>query len=142
MNSRYIVCLCGLLSFLVACSDPPRYDPCENIDPVLAASSFVVVVEPVGGERIGSPVEVRGCSRTFESNVVWELRGRDGRILASGYTNGGGYSGAAPFEFSAHFEISEAEVGLLEVFEPDESDGEGFPSPRTLIPLALVPDPS
>ena len=65
-----------------------------------------------------------------------------GRVLASGHTSGGGYSGAAPFEFSAYFEISEAEAGLLEVFEPDVSDGEGFPSPRTLIPLALIPDPS
>ena len=142
MSNAYIFSLCGLLVFLVACGDSAPADPCDSTDPVLAASSFVLVVEPTGGLRTGSPVRVRGCSRTFESNVVWELRARDGRVLASGHTSGGGYAGAAAFEFTAEFTVPEPQVGQLEVFEPDESDGEGFRSSRTIIPLVLIPGPA
>ncbi|MBW2541589.1 MAG: Gmad2 immunoglobulin-like domain-containing protein [Deltaproteobacteria bacterium] len=108
---------------------------------MLAASSFVAVVEPVAGQRVSSPLRVRGCSRTFESNVLWELRARDGRILASGHTSGGGISGAADFSFTADFSISKPEVGHLTVFEPDVSNGEGFPTGRTILPIVLVPGP-
>ena len=105
---------------------------------MLADSSFVVVVEPTAGLRAPSPLHIRGCSRTFESNVVWELRARDGRVLASGHTSGGGAEGAAAFSFSAPFTVSAPELGHLVVFEPDESDGEGFPPGRAVIPLVLL----
>ena len=124
----------------IACSGPVSVNPCDPIDPVLAASSFVVVAEPTAGLRTASPLHVRGCSRTFESNVVWELRAKDGRVLASGHAAGGGVEAAAPFSFSVTFIISAPEVGHLVVFEPDVSDGEGFPSGRSVIPLILLPD--
>ncbi len=123
----------------IACGGSAPTGPCDPVDPVLADSSFVVVVEPTAGLRAPSPLRVRGCSRTFESNVVWELRARDGRILASGYTSGGGASGAAAFSFSVAFSVSAPEVGHLLVFEPDESNGEGFPGGRSVIPLVLLP---
>ena len=122
-----------------ACSDHVPPDPCTPIDPVLAASSFVVVIEPTAGQRASSPLRVSGCSRTFESNVVWELRARNGRVLASGHTSGGGVSGAAAFAFTAAFTVAAPELVHLEVFEPDVSDGEGFPPPRSVIPLVLLP---
>jgi hypothetical protein len=123
----------------IACSDAGPADPCDPIDSVLADSSFVVVVEPAAGRRVSSPLQVRGCSRTFESNVVWELRARDGRVLASGHTSGGGVSGVAEFSFSVAYTVAAPEVGHLTVFEPDESDGEGFPGGRTVVPLVLLP---
>jgi hypothetical protein len=131
----------GLLVASIACAESTPRDPCDPVDPVLAQSSFVVVVTPAAGMRASSPLRVHGCSRTFESNVVWELRARDGRILASGHTSGGGVSGAAAFAFSAAFTVSAAEVGHLRVFEPDVSDGEGFPGGHTVIPLVLLPSP-
>lgn len=124
---------------LPACSSVPRHDACDPIDPVLAGSSFVVVTEPAAGARAASPLRVRGCSRTFESNVVWELQGRDGRALASGFTSGGGVDGADDFFFEASFSTSDPQVGHLRVFEPDVSDGEGFPGGRTVVPLVLLP---
>ncbi len=84
---------------------------------------------------------MRGCSRTFESNVVWELRSRDGSVLASGHTSGGGAEGAAEFRFTVSFTVSAPELGHLEVFEPDESDGEGYPGGRSTIPVILLPNP-
>jgi len=124
-----------------ACSNTALHDPCNPIDPMLANSSFVAVIEPTAGARASSPLQVRGCSRTFESNVVWELRSRDGSILATGHTSGGGVTGAAPFAFSATFTVFTPELGHLEVFEPDESDGEGFPGGRSIVPLVLLPSP-
>jgi hypothetical protein len=137
---RVEVCLAWLLLFSTACHDSAHRDPCAPIDPVLANSSFVVVVEPTAGLRTSSPLRVRGCSRTFESNVVWELHARNGNVLASGHSSGGGASGAAAFSFSTSFAVSAAEVGRLEVFEPDASDGEGFPGGRSVVPLVLLPD--
>lgn len=122
-----------------ACAHTPATDPCAPVDPVLAGSSLVVVTSPAPGARVASPLDARGCSRTFESNVVWELRARDGRVLGSGHTSGGGVSGAASFAFSTEFRVDRAQLGQLDVFEPDASDGEGFPPGRTLIPLLLLP---
>lgn len=126
---------------LIACTDSGPPNPCDPIDSVLADSSFVVVVEPTAGLRAASPLHVRGCSRTFESNVVWELRARDARVLASGHTSGGGVSGAKAFSFSVAFTVSAPEVAHLVVFEPDASNGEGFPGGRSVIPLVLLPTP-
>jgi hypothetical protein len=125
----------------IACSDSAPHDPCNPIDPVLARSSFVAVIEPTAGVRASSPLQVRGCSRTFESNVVWQLRSHDGSILASGHTSGGGAEGVAAYSFSATFAVSAPELGHLDVFEPDESDGEGFPGGRSTIPIVLLPSP-
>jgi hypothetical protein len=122
-----------------AAAPAPRASPCDPVDPVLADSSFVVVTEPRPGARAASPLAVRGCSRTFESNVVWELRARDGRIVASGHTTGGGVDGAAAFSFSAAFGVDEPQLGHLEVFAEDASGGEGFPPGRTVVPLVLLP---
>jgi hypothetical protein len=125
----------------VACIDSVPSGPCDPIDPVLADSSFVAVVMPTAGLRTSSPLNVRGCSRTFESNVVWKLLARDGRVLASGHTTGGGAMAAAAFSFSVPFAVSAPEVGHLVAFEVDASDGEGFPSSRSVVPLVLLPHP-
>jgi hypothetical protein len=125
----------------IACHNAAMHDPCTPVDPVLANSSFVVVIEPTAGLRTSSPLQVRGCSRTFESNVVWELRSRDGALLAAGHTSGGGVEGAALFSFSAPFTVSTPELAHLEVYEPDESDGEGFPGGRSIVPVVLLPSP-
>ncbi|HKJ24584.1 MAG TPA: Gmad2 immunoglobulin-like domain-containing protein [Myxococcota bacterium] len=119
---------------------PAKASPCDPVDPVLAGSAFVLVTAPAPGARVASPLEVRGCSRTFESNVVFELRGRDGRPVASGHTSGGGVDGAASFAFSAAFSVPEAQLGHLVVFAVDASDGEGFPPGRAVVPLVLLPE--
>jgi hypothetical protein len=35
--------------------------------------------------------------------------------------------------------VSQRQIGHLEVFEEDVSDGAGFPPPRDVIPLVLQP---
>jgi len=82
---------------------------------------------------------VTGCSRTFESTVVWRLLARNGTVLAKGFTTGGGVDNPGAFSFSVPYSLSERQIGHLEVFEEDASDGEGFPPGRTVIPLVLDP---
>jgi len=122
-----------------ACGSLGSSDACQRADPVLAESSFVVVALPAAGSRSTSPLRVRGCSRSFESNVVWQLRSRDGGLLASGHTSGGGVDGAAVFSFDVVFETPAPQLGHLHVFLPDVSNGEGFPPPRSVVPVVLLP---
>ena len=41
--------------------------------------------------------------------------------------------------FSVAFTIAEEQIGHLEVYEEDVSEGEGFPPGRTVLPLVLLP---
>ncbi len=114
-------------------------DPCSNADGALSEAAFVFVQTPRSGQRVFSGFPVTGCSRTFEGSVSWVLKGRDGSVLASGHTTGGGVDGSEPFSTSVTYSVSERQVGHLEVYEEDVSNGEGFPPPRNVIPLVLQP---
>ena len=105
-----------------------------------ADGRIVHLRHPRSGERVSSAFIVRGCSRTFESNVPWRLFDESGAELASGLTLGGGISGPAAFSFSVNYAVPSRQIGHLEVVEDDPSGGEG---PRTVtrnvIPLVLRP---
>lgn len=114
-------------------------DNCTNEDGAFNEAAFVIATAPKPGERVESGFDVTGCSRSFESNVQWKLIGRDGSILASGNTSGGGVDGPGPFSFTIPYNVTVQQIGHLEVFDEDASDGEGFPPGRTVVPLVLKP---
>lgn len=114
-------------------------DNCANDDGAFDEAAFVIATEPEAGERVESGFAVKGCSRTFESNVNWKLIARDGAQLASGNTQGGGVDGPGEFSFTVPYSVDARQIGHLEVFEEDVSDGEGFPPGRTVVPLVLMP---
>lgn len=114
-------------------------DNCANADGALNDAAFVITTSPSAGERVESGFAVAGCSRTFESNVNWKLLARNGTELASGNTQGGGVDGPGPFSFTVTYTADQQQIGHLEVFEEDASDGEGFPPGRTVLPLILKP---
>ena len=114
-------------------------DNCANTDGALNDASFVITTSPRAGDRVASGFAVAGCSRTFESTVNWKLIGRNGTELASGHTQGGGVDGPGPFSFTVTYSVPAQEIGHLEVFEEDASDGEGNPPGRTILPLVLKP---
>lgn len=138
----------ALLS-LTACESPARSTPpapstppadaCAIADGALDDASFVIATAPRSGARVSSGFTVQGCSRTFESTVVWRLLARDGSVLANGTTQGGGVDGPGPFALAVPYAVAERQIGHLEVFEEDMSDGEGFPPGRTVLPLVLQP---
>ena len=112
-------------------------DLCYGLDPVLRDSAFVTVAEPRPGALVSAPLMVTGCSRTNEANVIWRLRGRDGSLLSSGYASGGSLDDPDEFRIEISYTLSAPEVGILEVEQPDESDGEGYPPIRVVMPLVL-----
>lgn len=125
-----------LAAVILGCGDGE--DSARACDDTLPDNALVIVYFPEGGEEVESGFEVSGCSRTFEANVQWQLTGRDGEVLASGHTTGGGVDGPAPFTFSVEYRAAERQVGRLTVFEEDVSEGEGFPPPRAVVPLVLA----
>ncbi len=106
-------------------------------DSTLPDAALVIVHSPESGATVSSGFGVSGCSRTHESNVNWRLLDRSGAVLADGFTSGGGFDGPGQFSFTVEYEIAERQLAHLEVFEVDESDGEGFPPPRDVVPLWL-----
>ena len=79
MKRFAILLAAGALSACAAQEGPVA--GCDLGDPVLTASSFVIAKSPKAGDRVQSGFAVSGCSRTFESNVIWRLLAKDG----SGY---------------------------------------------------------
>lgn len=125
---------------IVGCATVPgNSDVCADADGALSKSAFVIATAPRPGERVQSGFQVTGCSRTFESTVVWKLLSKKGNVLASGHTTGGGTDGPGPFAFSVAYNVTERQIGHLEVYEEDASDGEGYPPGRNVIPLVLQP---
>jgi hypothetical protein len=123
---------------LAGCSrGEPVSDVCADKDGVLMKSSFVFVDSPASGERVANGFRVSGCSNTFEANVAWRLRARDGRRLASGFTQGGSRE-SGQFSFVVRYSIGASEVGQLEVYEPSVTS-EGFPTVKNVMPLVLEP---
>lgn len=110
---------------------------CKNGDGALDNKAFVFVEAPRSGERVLSGFRLAGCSSTFEANVNWRLRAKDGHVLASGFTQGGSRE-PGPFEFTVSYPIGERQVGHLEVYEPQVTT-EGFPAVKNVLPLVLEP---
>jgi hypothetical protein len=112
-------------------------DVCANADGALDNAAFVFIQAPRSGERVKSGFSVTGCSSTFEANVSWRLRGREGKALASGFTQGGGTE-PGPFQFTVTYTSAARQIGQLEVYEPSATT-EGFPPVRNVVPLVLEP---
>jgi hypothetical protein len=110
---------------------------CANGDGALDRTAFVFVDAPRSGERVLNGFRVSGCSSTFEANVNWRLRARDGQVLASGFTKGGSDQ-SGPFAFTVDYPIGARQVAHLEVYEPHVT-AEGFPPVKNVVPLVLEP---
>ena len=127
-------------ALLAGCGDDGEADVCANGDHALSRSPFVFVQAPRSGARVSSGFRVSGCSSTFEANVTWQLRGRDGRELASGFiTTTAGSLRPGPFRFSVAYTIGASQIGTLEVGSPSASSGEGYPTANDVVPLVLAP---
>ncbi|MEX1023355.1 MAG: Gmad2 immunoglobulin-like domain-containing protein [Dehalococcoidia bacterium] len=110
---------------------------CDGLAPEAEEASFVFVSNVSSGDSLASGATISGCSRTFESNVTWQIEDREGNVVAEGFTMGGGVDGHAEFEFVVEYEVAEPQVGHLIVEAPDPSDGEGFPAVVNRIPVIL-----
>ena len=115
------------------CGGKRGTDACSNA----GKGAFVFVETPRSGDRVSSGFTVKGCSSTFEGNVVWSLRSRAGRVLARGHTQGGSDT-PGPFDFAVTYMVAVQQVGQLEVDEPRVTS-EGFPPTKNVLPVVLAP---
>jgi hypothetical protein len=134
-----IVTGAAVAAALAGCGGGSRSESavCANGDGALDKTAFVFVDAPRSGERVLNGFRVTGCSNTVEANVDWRLRARDGRVLASGFTQGGSLE-PGPFTFTVDYPSRPRQVGHLEVFEPTTTT-EGFPPVKNVLPLVLEP---
>ena len=100
-------------------------------------AAFVFVETPRSGDRVSTGFTVKGCSSTFEGNVIWSLRSRTGRLLARGHTQGGSQAPGS-FGFTVSYTVAVQQIGQLEVDEPRVTS-EGFPPTRNVLPVLLTP---
>jgi hypothetical protein len=150
MRTRHVIAALGCALVLVSgCGDgetaqvtvtaPGAADVCDTADGALSDAGFVFVTAPAPGTRVDPGFRVEGCSRSFESNVPWELLGADGEPLASGAAMGGGVDGPGPFAFTVDYSVPARQIGVLVVREDDPSGGEGLPPKDNRIPVVLRP---
>ncbi len=141
------VLLCGAVLAAAGCGDDDdgtggagaAPDVCANDDGALDDAGFVFVTAPVSGTRVSPGFTVTGCSRSFESNVPWQLLDREGTRIANGAATGGGVDGPGPFTFTVDYSVGERQVGVLVVSEDDPSGGERRPPADNRIPVVLQP---
>ncbi|MFA5911377.1 MAG: Gmad2 immunoglobulin-like domain-containing protein [Vicinamibacterales bacterium] len=107
------------------CADVPKDEP------------FVMVTAPAAGAKVKGGFAVTGCSRTFESTVVWTLTVRGGKELARGTAKGGGVDGPGPLSFTVTAKVTRPTLAYLEVIEPSASGGP--PASRVIVPVVLSP---
>jgi hypothetical protein len=104
--------------------------------PKATTAAFVFVETPRSGDRVSSGFPVKGCSSTFEGNVIWSLRSRTGRVLARGYTQRGSEAPGL-FRFTVTYKAAVQQLGQLEVDEPRVTS-EGLPPTKNVLPVILA----
>jgi hypothetical protein len=139
LRPAFVCALALVVAALAGCGGGSRSASvvCANGDGGLDNKAFVFVEGPRSGERVLSGFRVNGCSSTFEGNVNWRLRARDGHVLANGYVQGGTLEPGS-FAFSVEYPIAARQIGRLEVYEPRVTM-EGFPAVENVVPLVLEP---
>ena len=87
-------------------------------------SIYLAAIEsPFPGEIISKIYTVKGCSRSFEGTIYWELIDKFGNTVERNFTNGGAYE-MDLFEFELDTTVFEDGKYFLRVYEIDESGGE------------------
>jgi hypothetical protein len=86
------------------------------------------VIAPEQGQTLkAGQVKVGGYGTAFEGTFAWEVRKRDGAVVAEGTTMGGSMGTFGDFTFMVDLKPGEYTV---EVHQPDMSDGESPEGPR------------
>lgn len=99
----------------------PSVDRADYTDGVLPA---IFVESPLRGQRVSSPITLRGMSNTFEAVYSYELADKAGRILAKGHDTASAGTGTwGTFRTRVRFEIAKDVRGVLTVYEVSEKDG-------------------
>jgi hypothetical protein len=103
----------------------------------------IIVIDPVIGQRVSSPVTVAGMAEVYESTVSMRLLDAAGKEIVSAFTTAACVPRCA-FEFSGpghgnfstavSYRLSREQPGTVQVFETSPEDG----SQRNLVNIPVV----
>lgn len=94
-------------------------------DVSLVYEPVIWVTSPKAGQKIASPLQIKGSARVFEAAVDARIIDDAGKELARGYaTASEGAPGRGEFVFSLPFSSPQAGSGKVEVFWASPKDGE------------------
>jgi hypothetical protein len=102
----------------VIVSDPATRDDFAGLQPA------IMIESPAWGGTGSNPLIVSGTANVFEATVSAELLDKDGEVLWEGFTThlcGTGCRGA--FDLTIPYDVDEAQLGLLRVWEASAEDG-------------------
>ena len=109
---------------------------CKDYEDVLPA---ILVTSPTAGERVTSPVPVRGSANVFEANVTLRILDEDGDEIARTFTTAECGSGCrGDFLALVSYEIDHEQLGTI-VVQDDDAAGTGTPPHQVRIPVVLTP---
>ncbi len=102
----------------------PSADPTTGTGDDVPTNGTTTLTAPAAGSTVTGPtVTFSGTSTAFEGNLRWQvLPATGGDPVAEGFTTGGANGQIGPFEFTQDLAAGDYRV---EIWEPDESDGEG-----------------
>lgn len=113
----------------VVTADPLERRDFENVAP------FVVLEEPLPGQKFGSGYEVSGFANVFEANVNLRVVGEDGTVLVETFTTATCGTGCwGDFSEVLEFEVTSSQKGRVEALTFSAEDG----SERDLVSISVV----
>ncbi len=100
-------------------------------------SPAILLEQPVVGERVSSPVELRGTANTFEGRFQMELRAGGRRLAKHPLSASSGTGTRGTFDTSIAFKIRKPTAAVVLVYETSPQNGRPIHVVR--IPLRLLP---
>ena len=109
---------------------------CDDYSDLVPA---ITVEQPHDGQRVESPVLVKGTANVFEANVTVEILDSRGRELATTFTTATCGTGCrGDYGVNVSFQVAGEERGTIVVHD-DDAAGTGTPPHSVRIPVILLP---
>ena len=116
-----------VLDHPVGCSDYEDFLP------------VILVTSPTAGQRVTSPIPVRGSANVFEANVTVLILDENGDEIARTVTTATCGSGCrGDFLALVNYEVDHEQPGTI-VVQDDDAAGTGTPPHQVRIPVVLTP---
>jgi hypothetical protein len=99
----------------------------------------ILVTTPTAGQRVTSPIPVRGSANVFEANVTLLILDENGDEIARTFTTATCGSGCrGDFLALVNYEVDHEQPGTI-VVQDDDAAGTGTPPHQVRIPVVLLP---
>ena len=109
---------------------------CDDYSDIVPA---ITVEQPNDGQKVESPVLVKGTANVFEANVTVEILDSRGHQIASKFTTATCGTGCrGDYAITVSFHVDQEQHGTIVVHD-DDAAGTGSPPHAVRIPVVLLP---